>query len=134
MRRWSFLASVVMSACLSPVVDELAPLDASVEPVDAGEIDAGEIDSGEIDAGQLDAGELDAGSSDAGPPDAGTPDAGRPDAGSTFDAGHCTTVPLVPLSEFASSPRADRGLELLVLHADSSRFSVDDATYQRAAR
>ena len=147
MRRWLLLASVVMSACLSPVVGEmpLAPTDAGDQDsgvADAGSLDAGAVDAGELDAGwiwvEVDAGEVDAGEKDpgfdAGVPDAGSPDAGRPDAGPPFDAGQCTQMPLVPLSEFASSPRADRWTELLVLHADPFHFSVDDLTYERAVR
>lgn len=139
MRRRLFLASVALSACLSPVVNEL-PLDAGAQDLgfaDAGSFDAGSSDAGVGDAGRwiwldVDAGELDAGSFDAGIADAGAPDAGKPDAGPGFDAGQCTNMPLVPLNEFANSPRADRWTELLVLHADPAHFSVDDATYARA--
>ncbi len=103
-------------------------------PIDAGPIDAGPIDAGPIDAGALDAGTIDAGALDTGAADAGPPDSGSSPFGPGFDAGACPPLAHPPPLGLSASPRADRYLELLVLHGDPGLLFVDDATYDRAVR
>ncbi|MFZ5444097.1 MAG: hypothetical protein ACOZQL_29140, partial [Myxococcota bacterium] len=102
--------------------------------VDAGAVDAGAVDAGAVDAGAVDAGAVDAGAVDAGAVDAGTVDAGRSPFAPDFDAGACPPL-LHPVPPGAAvSPRADPIAELMVLHADPSRWFVDDASYERVLR